>query len=366
MTKATLLLTVLFFASSLSGIVQIKDHDHGLELTTFYGTMIIDDPVIIELIRHPSFERLKHLYQYGVMRHARTEPKFTRYQHSLGVFFLTKKFGAPLSEQISALLHDVSHTVFSHVGDKFFRSMHHAGKDSYQDEIHEWYLEKTGITSILHKYNYDTICSAKEKKRQPCLEQKLPDLCTDRIEYNLSGAFIDDLITPAEIVELLDTIEFKDRTWFFNDVKAAKTFGLLSLYLCENRWGSAWGTFVDHNAAEALRRAVECNLLTHNDIHFSTDDVVWKKLCTADDPIIAEHIRCIQQCESCFRIADQEEMHLHLRGRFTGTDPLVMQQGELHRLTEIDSAYAEEFHRVKNLIAQGWKIQPICSLSASL
>ncbi len=60
--------------------------------------------------------------------------------------------GASLDEQIAGLLHDVSHTVFSHVGDFVFNF--ESKKDAYQDSCHEWFLKKYGIEEILSKHGF--------------------------------------------------------------------------------------------------------------------------------------------------------------------------------------------------------------------
>ena len=48
-----------------------------------------------------------------------TQP-ITRYEHSVGVMLLARRVGGGLREQVAALLHDVSHTAFSHVIDHVF------------------------------------------------------------------------------------------------------------------------------------------------------------------------------------------------------------------------------------------------------
>ncbi len=347
----------LLFISNLFGLVQLEKNGASLKLSTPYGTETISEPVLIALIQSEPFERLKYINQYGVVHYMEKQPKFTRYEHSLGVFFLTRKYGAPLEEQIAALLHDVSHTVFSHVGDIFFKSNYRTGKESYQDAIHESYLEKVGITGILQTYGYDNACSSKAKQHQRCYDQNLPNLCADRIEYNLTGGLIDDLLTENEITCILSKLHFQNGEWFFDDLHAAKKFCLLSIQLSENRWGGVQNAFLDHNAAQALHRACELKLITHDDIHFSTDDIVWKRFLSAHDAHLDRYIKCILYPQEHYCLCNPEEKDLHLKGKFSGTDPLVNTDVGLQHLTKIDPVYKQEFTRVKTLIEQGWYIK---------
>jgi HD superfamily phosphohydrolase len=98
------------------------------------------------------------------------------------VFLLCRKFGATLQEQVAALLHDVSHTAFSHTGDIVFD---HEGEDAYQDAIHEWYIKQTDLYPVLQQYGMEDVITDESKDQFTILEQDLPDLCADRLEYNL-------------------------------------------------------------------------------------------------------------------------------------------------------------------------------------
>ena len=80
-----------------------------------YGMIQIDDPAVRALIASPSLQRLKEIDQAGFLTPFRPEEdKITRFEHSVGVYVLLKLYGASLEEQVSGLIHDVSHTAFSH------------------------------------------------------------------------------------------------------------------------------------------------------------------------------------------------------------------------------------------------------------
>ncbi len=351
MKKILFLISILI--PDLFGIASVKNMDPSLKISTLYGEITTTDAVIKELIESSAFKRLKNIRQYGVTYYANQEYEYTRYQHSLGVYFITKKFGAPLEEQVAGLLHDVSHTVFSHVGDIFFDNNYRTGKNSYQDNIHEWYLEKSGITEILKKYGLEKSCCLEKKKTQLCFDQNLPNLCADRIEYNLAGGFIDNLISKEDILNIINNLYFENRNWFFKDKTIAKQFGLLSIKLSELRWGATWDNFVSFQASQAMKQACKIKLIDHNDIHFSTDDIIWNRLNTSEDPEIKKSVGKVKNHKNSYIICDQENSDLHLIGKFSGTDPLVQINNTLLSLSQIDENYKQEFDKVKQTITQG-------------
>src|SRR5947208_342923 len=82
-----------------------------------YGDAVIEEPGILELIGCPTFERLKGVRQAGPSALAFPFKNVTRFEHSLGVFLLLRRLGADRREQVAGLLHDISHTAFSHAVD---------------------------------------------------------------------------------------------------------------------------------------------------------------------------------------------------------------------------------------------------------
>src|SRR5579872_6615413 len=106
----------------------------GETIDTFYGSIEVEEPVLLELIHSPSFQRLKSIHQYGVAYYTTHREEYNRFDHSLGVFAILRAKGAPLDEQIAGLLHDISHTAFSHVGDWVFGKEYQ--EDDYQSIIY--------------------------------------------------------------------------------------------------------------------------------------------------------------------------------------------------------------------------------------
>jgi HD superfamily phosphohydrolase len=92
-----------------------------------YGFITIDHPLVLEVIRHPFYQRLRRIQQMGFANLVYPGAVHTRLHHSLGAYHLMctalaalKGKGIPITEneelgaKIAILLHDVGHGPFSH------------------------------------------------------------------------------------------------------------------------------------------------------------------------------------------------------------------------------------------------------------
>jgi HD superfamily phosphohydrolase len=320
-----------------------------INLETIYGNFEINDPVIIELLSHPMMLRLKNIRQYGVNYYVIKPEKYHRYEHSVGVYLLLKKYGASLKEQVAGLLHDVSHTVFSHVGEWIFD--HKDGLSSYQDDNHDSFLKATGFAEILEKHGF-TLESINHKHNNfSLLEQDLPDLCLDRIEYNLQGGLRENLITKNDFDAILNSLKFKDDKWYFTDIENAKKFALISLYHTEKIWGSPLGLLTYKLTGQALKIAINKKYLSLDDIKFGEDDIIWQKLITIEDVQIKYLVNKLINHQNFYLPSSAEEADFFLHSKFRGVNPWVKINNKFQRLTEVDADYAEKYFALKKIYA---------------
>ena len=320
-----------------------------INLETIYGNFEINDPIIIELLSHPMMLRLKNIRQYGVNYYVIKPETYHRYEHSVGVYLLLKKYGASLKEQVAGLLHDVSHTVFSHVGEWIFD--HKDGLSSYQDDNHDSFLKATGFAEILEKHGF-TLASINHKHNNfSLLEQDLPDLCLDRIEYNLQGGLRENLITKDDFDAILNSLKFKDDKWYFTDIKNAKKFALISLYHTEKIWGSPLGLLTYKLTGQALKIALNKKYLSLDDIKFGEDDLIWQKLITIDDVQIKYLVNKLINHQNFYLPSSAEEADFFLHSKFRGVNPWVKINNKFQRLTEVDADYAEKYFALKKIYA---------------
>ncbi len=323
---------------------------------SIFGDIVIDHQVIGDLLDAPVMDRLKHVDQSGTPRYFTAHiPTFTRYDHSVGVYALLKKIGAPLNEQIAGLLHDASHTVFSHTGDWVVDKSE--SEDSYQDDIHFWYMKQMKVGDTLQKYGIKLTDVLAKDNGHTALEQDLPDMCPDRIEYNLHTALIFGLLSKAEVKNIVDDLRFENGKWYFQDPKQAIKFAQLSLYFTQYLWGSPFNQVINYWSGRMLKRSFEIGLCTKDDFNFGKDKDVVSKLVASDDPVIKELIDKCKNYQNHYEVVDMGHFDLETKPKFRGIDPLVQVNGKLVRLTSVDVAYKNEYDRVKTLVRNGIKIR---------
>ncbi len=326
------------------------------QIDTFYGPIEVEEPVILELIDSPIFQRLKNIHQYGIAYYTTHREEYSRYDHSIGVFAILRVNNSSIEEQIAGLLHDVSHTAFSHVGDWVF-GKENQDKD-YQDDILPFFLKESGLADILNKYNFTIEQILPKEELFPSLENRLPNLCADRIDYNTQGAYYQGLITHEEAVSIFNNLRFINNRWVSNDPSLMKKITLFSLFMTEDCWGSPTNYLTSRWLADAILRAIDLGCISYTDFHYGTDQEIWDKLTLQKDPIIVEKMKMIMNPQDYFSIInDISEADYIVKSKFRGINPWVLSESEYRRLTEVDGLLAEKYEETKRIISKGWLIK---------
>ena len=71
------------------------------------------------------------------------------------------------------------------------------------------------------------------------LEQPLPNLCADRIDYNIQGAYFQGFLTKEEALELYENLKIVNGYWISNRIDLLRKLVKFSLFMTENCWGRA-------------------------------------------------------------------------------------------------------------------------------
>jgi hypothetical protein len=328
-----------------------------MNVETFFGPIHITEPLLIELLHHPVLTRTRDIDQHGPPTYFAQQPTFSRYEHSLGVFALLRMHKRPLVEQVAGLLHDVSHTVFSHVADHLFKT---GNQINYQDTIHHWYLEKMGLASLLARYHLSIEDIDPDQPEFCALEQKSPKLCADRIQYILHTGIVFNKITHGELNVLLETLHFDGSHWYFSDQKQARILADLALHFTEHFWATADNLAWRHWLCSALKQAIARNLITSDDIHFGTDSAVLTLLNTSHDPYIKEMMhKCYHYPQHYVRTDPSQSYDLSEHPKLRAVDPLVLLDNEVTPtpLSQRDSEYKNKLEETRHIISHGTYVQ---------
>jgi hypothetical protein len=327
----------------------------GENINTFYGSIDVEEPVLLELIKSPAFQRLKQIHQYGVAYYTTHTEEYNRYDHSLGVFSILRKNGATLEQQIAGLLHDVSHTVFSHVGDWIFGKEYQ--EEDYQSTIYKIFISHSGLEDILIKYGYTIGKISPKNKEFIMLEQPLPNLCADRIDYNLQGAYYQNFLTKEEVLELYRDLHFVDGRWVSSLPHLMKKLSAFSLFMTQDCWGGAVNYAISRWLADAILKGLSTGLLSWKEIHFGIDQEIWDKLQRSDNAFIQKRMAMVVDFKNYFKQVDPVDADVLVKFRCRGIDPWVVQNNEVVRLSTIDSDLARELDMVRKRAMEGWPIK---------
>jgi len=240
-----------------------------------YGKMEITEPVILALLRTPSLTRLKGVSQHGYSEPYHPGADFSRFEHSLGVFLLLRKFGASLEEQLSGLIHDISHSAFSHCID-YVSKEGDGRKQNHQDNIFASYLRKSEIPAILKRYRFK-LSRLQNEQNFPLKERPLPDLCADRLDYSLRLAVSDRVIPRREVRDILNSLKVIDSAWVFKDMATARKYARLFRHLNSQYYAGRSSAIMHYTVGSYLRRALEEGYIKSADF-YTTDQQVLKKI----------------------------------------------------------------------------------------
>ncbi|NGM64209.1 HD domain-containing protein [Sphingobacterium sp. SGR-19] len=158
-----------------------------------YGEFEISG-VFEEIINTDVFQRLKKIHQGGSIFLSNPKVNHTRFEHSIGVMLIIKKLGGSIEEQIAGLIHDISHTAFSHLIDYVLE----VEEEDYHEQRYHEVLKDRELNAVLKKYQIDRTTFMDTEKFK-LLEYPLPYLSADRIDYTLRDMCQIGEVTLAEI-----------------------------------------------------------------------------------------------------------------------------------------------------------------------
>jgi len=304
-----------------------------------YGRIKIKEKVLKELIKSKPIQRLKGVLQGGILYKVKPWKTMTRYEHSIGVMMLLRIKGASVEEQAAGLLHDVSHTTFSHAIDFVYKNEKHDFHEKYHDKI----IKESEIPLIIHNSGFE-LERILEEKNFPLLEKSSPDLCADRIDYTLRELYGRDK-DVKKVKEYLNAIVNENNELVFNNPKKALKFSTDFLKMIQN-WASPLELAIVETLAKAIRIALDKGIINEADL-FTTDEEVLNKMQKD-----TEVNKLLKKINPNTKVVENEKDYDYCsKEKLRFVDPKVLP--EMKRVSQIFPNYKEELENHKQILSKG-------------
>lgn len=271
--------------------------------------------VMQDLIETKAMRRLQGVHQAGAAYLIHDGWTVTRLEHSIGVMLLIRRFGGSIEEQMAGLLHDISHTSFSHVID-YLVGDH---TESYHDHIFLDTIRNSDVAPILKEVTTDLALDNLEQYQ--LLEQPSPHLCADRIDYFLRDMRTYGYMREEEVTLFLNDLSVVDgrfvlqsedvALWYIQKYQEYVDVVLLNP---QNIY-SAW------KMTAILRYALDSDFVTMECLEISTDVEVMEKLSGILDAKLQKELAALHTKVEVE--LNEQNYDFHMRGKTRVVDPLV-------------------------------------------
>ncbi|PEM48807.1 HD domain-containing protein [Bacillus toyonensis] len=286
-----------------------------------YGEFEVDQ-VLEELILSKPVQRLKGIHQAGASYLMNEKWNVTRFNHSVGVMLLIKKLGGSVEEQIAGLLHDVSHTTFSHVMDYVFDNMN----ESYHEEIFSSVVKNSEIPAILSKYGYNYEDILLDDSKWPLLERSAPELCADRVDYTLRDMYTYGYVSLEKVHNFLSDVIEVDGKMVLQDIKMAEWFTETYYKEVIDFFMQPTNIYGNDMLAKTLKLALHKQVIHADDFLLEDHELIVKLQLCNDSEVHA----LLSKVHPNVKVReDRSEYDLHQKNKVRLIDPPLLREGKI-------------------------------------
>ncbi|MBN1583156.1 MAG: HD domain-containing protein [Anaerolineae bacterium] len=317
-----------------------------------YGSFEIGEPILGALLATKAMRRLHGVLQHGISGLVGVTSPITRFEHSVGAMLLVRRLGGSLEEQIAALVHDVSHTAFSHVIDYVF-DQHDS--QSYHEEIKEAQMAGSDLPDTLAGYGYDWRNFLHEE-RYALLEQPSPALCADRLDYFFRDAIPLGLATKEDVRRALDHLTVHRGRIVVDDIDTARFLAYTFIAADDASWANFREVGLYEVTAQAIKAGLRAGAIGEQDF-WGTDAALWAMLQASDDAQVRRWLSLVS-AETQFAW-DEVNPTWWVSTKVRTIDPDVLIDGVARPFSVLDSKFAD-FRRAYLARKEGpWPIRVI-------
>lgn len=172
----------------------------------------------------------------------------------------------------------------------------------------------------------------------PLLEQPLPQLCADRLDYSLRTAVIFEEIDKKTLKSLLKSLTIKANGWVFKERKSAEKYGQLFLKMNRGYYAGPASAIMFRTIGDLVSYALRKRYLEIEDL-YTTDETVLKKLQikSKNDLKLKTLIDRIDNPKVVLISPNNSEVQIFCKSRIV--DPLLLEKNRVYRLSEVEKGW---------------------------
>ncbi|OGY87067.1 MAG: hypothetical protein A2233_03900 [Candidatus Kerfeldbacteria bacterium RIFOXYA2_FULL_38_24] len=317
-----------------------------------YGQFKINDAVIIELIKSEPMQRLKKINQYGASFYRFPHLTTTRFEHSVGVYYILRLLNASLEEQVAGLLHDVPHTAFSHVADNVFEDASQTFHEQFQEKV----IFESNIPQILKKHDL-SVWNLFKKSSFHLAERDLPDLCADRVDYFFRDCVTDKQLDLLDARKILEDMTIFDGDIVFKNKEYAVQFAQTFRNANEKLWANPLQSALYYLLAAAMKAALEDGVISFDDL-FTTDKEVYDRMKASGNQ---EILRFLDDMDHVVVEENAKDFDYHVMPKARVVDPYILVQKDKAqqkvRLSSVDEKLKTKNQEIVERFKKGYYIK---------
>ncbi len=298
-----------------------------------YGAVALDAPLLRDLYHSEAVQRLGDVYQGGITAFIKPERRTTRLEHSVGVMTLLQRLGAGVEEQAAGLIHDAPHTAFSHVVDFVFPNCDH----TYHEVHREEFIAASDLPAILERHDIAWRWLA-EAENFSLLEQPLPALCADRLDYFLRDGLSLGRLMPSAVADFLEHLRVWEGRIVVAGLPSARWLGERFIVLDEMVWCAVQEVGWYAIMARALLAALAAGVITEADF-WGIDHPLMARLRASRDPEVQRWLALLRPDVDFVRV-DDDSADLLVLPKVRAVDPPVWLDGQVRPLSQLDADFA--------------------------
>jgi len=312
-----------------------------------------------QLANTPELKRLSNVGMHcgceyaSLPLYAHSKP-YSRLTHSIGVAKIIWHFTKDITQSAAGMLHDIATPVFAHTID--FMNNDHMAQESTENNTVSFIANSKSIMRLLDKNNIH-IDNISDYKKYTIADNDTPMLSADRLEYTLGNGYTVYNLSLSRLKEIYEDLTIAENELgyeelCFRSANKAKAFVEISLknsyFFVSNE-----DRFLMEYLAKIMRRAIEIGVITLDDLYLTEKDVI-KSLVKSEE--LSEEWSKFTNISAVS--ASNEKLHdrycVKVSAKKRYIDPLVLTEGGIKRITEIDADLKTQIEEFQNLDFNHW------------